>query len=438
MAQIGSRGRLARHMGGSKSSTGSSRSSSSSNDSVQGKRKLTVVNGKQSLSGTSQEPRRKIRLTTRGGAGAEQNAQVTALGAAIWSPLDPQLEANSSRSEENSIGTDRDAIERQSRRERNMLERWKEEYYDIVEQLPLELRRSFSLMKELEENVQKRSAALATLTKEYRESRLALRAHVSQAKDGLSAAKAERAAQHMEHDDACHNGDVEGNRRFHGSMHRSNTECTAASFVTPPSKRQRLAMLAEISGATSGAIQAAEEKVGLAVTAYEWVDRHIRRLDNDLQKSESSLLLGLRAGTEASRGVQDALGKVDGRKGRTAYLYHAQDEDDSRLVALVAGDGTNPKSAVCRSDTKETRRNREHTATAAISCVRGRGRRLDPPSSREIEEPAAFGHGPSESLVVSDMAIDPNEPRYCYCNQVSYGDVSHRHFETSLLKWNIC
>lgn len=28
-----------------------------------------------------------------------------------------------------------------------------------------------------------------------------------------------------------------------------------------------------------------------------------------------------------------------------------------------------------------------------------------------------------DSVIDGDWALDPNEPRYCVCNQVSYGDM---------------
>lgn len=35
--------------------------------------------------------------------------------------------------------------------------------------------------------------------------------------------------------------------------------------------------------------------------------------------------------------------------------------------------------------------------------------------------------------IASNLAIDPNEPRYCYCNQVSYGEVR---IESSYFHWD--
>lgn len=153
-----------------------------------------------------------------------------------------------------------------------------------------------------------------------------------------------------------------------------------------PTRAARLALLSSIARASAEAGRAADEKVGLAVTAYNWVDRHIRRLDADLQKSESSLLLGLRDGTEASRGLQDALG-----------LGQSSEMDGEGSKA--SGKGTRDGSA--------------HSPALGRGPL-GLGSHL---SSRAPLD------GASSNGFVGDMAIDPNEPKYCYCDQVSFGDM---------------
>ena len=66
------------------------------------------------------------------------------------------------------------------------------------------------------------------------------------------------------------------------------------------------AILDQIVQHTRSAIRAGEDKLALTVTAYGWVDRHIRRLDSDLMQHEESLSLGLRAGTLPSTDAQQA------------------------------------------------------------------------------------------------------------------------------------
>ncbi|PWN87858.1 hypothetical protein FA10DRAFT_269142 [Acaromyces ingoldii] len=280
-------------------------------------------------------------------------------------------------------------------------------------------------MRELEHNVQQKIATLTSLTKEYRDARLALRTHVS---PNDAKAKGKQAAYDM---------DGQGDEREGAYMKPNGT----VSPSPRPSKRQRLAMLSAISSATSGAIRAAEEKVGLAVTAYEWVDRHIRRLDSDLQKSESSLLLGLRAGTEASRGVRDALGILDEAKvgesdggGGGGGDYY--DDDDGKAAGRGDRGGVDdddsvvgaPEAAVMvfgRAGRKYARSSAEAGA-AAVNRSRG-ARPQDTTLKTAVKKKAtaalARNDGSPGAIMVPDMAIDPNEPRYCYCNQVSYGDM---------------
>lgn len=169
-----------------------------------------------------------------------------------------------------------------------------------------------------------------------------------------------------------HPHDLHGDNEINAEFQRPSSEPTqtsskevdntlASTSHRTSTKASRLALLNAISQASADALRASDEKVGLAVAAYDWVDRHIRRLDSDLQKSENSLLLGLRAGTEASRGLQDALGVT-------------QKPDEARTHATS---------------------------------------QLVDPSETDAASDGFMG----------DMAVDPNEPRYCYCNQVSFGDM---------------
>lgn len=179
-------------------------------------------------------------------------------------------------------------------------------------------------------------------------------------------------------------------------------DATPTAVAPPPTRAQRVALLQNISRCVADGVRAAEEKVGLAVTAYDWVDRHIRRLDADLQKSESSLLLGLRAGTEASRGVREALGKTD-EQARADVEEEASTQGGTPVAAVfdfAAG------SARRRKGRKSSNKGQRRAARNA---------------AKEDEEAA---EEEEEAGLVPDMAIDPNEPKYCYCDQVSFGDVS--------------
>ena len=282
--------------------------------------------------------------------------------------------ASESKSEE--VPEEEEEEERQRRHER-----WAEEYFDVVEQLPLELHRTFTLMRELETKMQDRITFVASHTRSYRDARLAHRLQTGTPAIATTPAAVEEAFVQPDYGTSS-DMDAEGEEYEEEQVQfgTSPRKDTPPSSSLGASRAARLSLLGGIARASTEAIRAAEEKVGLAMTAYDWIDRHIRRLDADLQRSESSLLLGLRAGTEASRGVRDALGIGEGETLYGRSNANQGWEDDS----VMSGQSTPLPT----------------TATAARAAD------------------AAL----SASLV-TDMAIDPNEPKYCYCDQVSSGDM---------------
>ncbi|WFD20580.1 hypothetical protein MCAP1_002827 [Malassezia caprae] len=119
-------------------------------------------------------------------------------------------------------------------------ERWAEEYSEVVDELPLELQRTFVLMKELDDR-----------------------------------------SEHMK-----------------GNIHETWQQyCTARSQDASDdavAASSRTSQLREIRDHTQKAVSLSEEKLALALSAYEVVDRQIRRLDMDLLKTEKSLCAALR------------------------------------------------------------------------------------------------------------------------------------------------
>lgn len=122
----------------------------------------------------------------------------------------------------------------------------------------------------------------------------------------------------------------------------------------------------------------ADDKVQLAMQMYEMVDKHIRKLDADLGRFEHEL--NLRDPTH-------------GRRASTSV-----DESSSTVVS-------------------KRKRNSESG---------GRGRKKYASSSDEaahsgLTSPVGIcTPGPTDVL---DMPVDPNEPTYCLCHQVSFGEM---------------
>ncbi|KAF6141157.1 hypothetical protein GIB67_006602 [Kingdonia uniflora] len=124
-------------------------------------------------------------------------------------------------------------------------------------------------------------------------------------------------------------------------------------------------------------IRIADEKVTLAVQAYDLVDAHIQQLDQYLRKSDEEL-----------RRERD----LTGAAGSAATSFDTN-------VKLAKG------SESGRGGRKKTR-----LAVAA----------------------AAITDAPTMDL---DLPVDPNEPTYCFCKQVSYGEMVACDNEDCNIEW---
>ncbi|XP_014402109.1 PREDICTED: inhibitor of growth protein 5 [Myotis brandtii] len=149
------------------------------------------------------------------------------------------------------------------------------------------------------------------------------------------------------------------------------------STVKTLSPEQRVEHLQKIQSAYSKCKEYSDDKVQLAMQTYEMVDKHIRRLDADLARFEADLKDKLEGSDFESSGGRGL------KKGRSQ---------------------------------KEKR------------SSRGRGRRTseeDTPKKKKHKGGSEFTDTilsvhPSDVL---DMPVDPNEPTYCLCHQVSYGEM---------------
>ncbi|XP_053895877.1 inhibitor of growth protein 5 isoform X1 [Malaclemys terrapin pileata] len=140
---------------------------------------------------------------------------------------------------------------------------------------------------------------------------------------------------------------------------------------------QRVEYLQKIQNAYCKCKEYSDDKVQLAMQTYEMVDKHIRRLDADLARFEADLKDKLEGSDFESPGGRGL------KKGRS--------QKDKR-------------------------------------GSRGRGRRTseeDTPKKKKLKGGSEFADTilsvhPSDVL---DMPVDPNEPTYCLCHQVSYGEM---------------
>uniref|UniRef100_A0A0E0GGN1 PHD finger protein ING n=1 Tax=Oryza nivara TaxID=4536 RepID=A0A0E0GGN1_ORYNI len=133
-------------------------------------------------------------------------------------------------------------------------------------------------------------------------------------------------------------------------------------------------------------VRIADEKVALASQTYDLVDAHIQQLDQFMRKLEE-----LRQEKEAATTAATAAAAA--------------------AAAASVATGTPVAATVTASAGTSTA---DNTPKGGRSGERGRGGRKKT-AKVPTEQPA-----PAIDL---ELPVDPNEPTYCLCNQVSYGEM---------------
>ena len=164
-----------------------------------------------------------------------------------------------------------------------------------------------------------------------------------------------------------------------------------------------------------------DDKVAVAVQTYEVVDKHIRRLDADLAKFEAEMKEKGRlsqteteedddedeAGREAAskkRKKKDK-GAKGGRAGKKAGDKGSSKDDDGKGSKKGRKKGSGAAAGAAGSSSASSSKHQPETMLSSVGAI------PLPPGMLPV---------PQEVL---DMPVDPNEPTYCLCQQVSYGEM---------------
>ncbi|KAK9879602.1 hypothetical protein WA026_006667 [Henosepilachna vigintioctopunctata] len=223
-----------------------------------------------------------------------------------------------------------------------------EHYLDSLEHLPVELQRNFTLMRDLDSRAQALMKSIDVQADEY--------------------------------------------------LRNQN------SYATEEKKER----VEKIQGLFNKAKEYGDDKVQLAIQTYELVDKHIRRLDNDLARFESEIqdkAINSRNQDEPSvgkKGRKKIKDKVDKKK-RSGN----SSEEDSAGTMRGSKKKKQKNSANNSTNGGSTGNGAKATSGEGLEAVAG------------LPGLAGIAH-PSDVL---DMPVDPNEPTYCLCHQVSYGEM---------------
>ncbi|ORX38443.1 hypothetical protein BD324DRAFT_620889 [Kockovaella imperatae] len=306
------------------------------------------------------------------------------------------------------------------------LEAWQDfaaDHYEMIEQLPLELHRTFRLLRELDETCVAQTNDLETVIRRYIAKRMGIQAaerieletnvpvieSAAPIPDGQGGLLAPPDGAEEGTEEAL---EVESRRAFpeegKGQEGDVEMECDAVGQAKDPSADQgkdeeegktdtrASELLPDIGRLAREMVRNGEEKVALAVGAYNAIDRHIRALDSALSAHEASILLGLRPDTNPSAAVEPGMVLLDG--------IGKNPGEDREQVTIGMGGGTARK-----------KKGKKNQATNGASDL--------PDATTELPGP------------LFDLEVDPNEPRYCYCNNVSYGQMVGCENDECPLEW---
>eukprot|EP00040_Diaphanoeca_grandis_P021664 m.115661 g.115661 ORF g.115661 m.115661 type:complete len:261 (-) comp28438_c1_seq1:341-1123(-) len=165
--------------------------------------------------------------------------------------------------------------------------------------------------------------------------------------------------------------------------------------------------MSEIKSLFKVGYELAEEKVQLSSQTYDVLDRQIRRLEGEIDKFKTDLE-GTRPGiTDTLKQQSEALDTNSGN--HAEQIQQAASESIYKRKFGVATEAAKPMAM------PEPIQKKVSSIKVAKGFIGNRG------------IPAI--------VLPPEHNVDPNEPRYCICNQVSYGDMVGCDNDDCKLEW---
>ncbi|KAG1183480.1 hypothetical protein G6F36_008414 [Rhizopus arrhizus] len=149
-----------------------------------------------------------------------------------------------------------------------------------------------------------------------------------------------------------------------------------------------------------------EEKVALAKSTCEIVDRHCNRLDADLVKFEEEQPLG-----------DTRITMLPGLGPSARNLKEGTDIRERATKRTERKELKGEKRIKKRKNVKEINGSLSPSALRSQAIKESRSLK----TAEKVKQ--SYKNGKPKTVVPTDMTIDPNEPLYCYCQQVSFGEM---------------
>ncbi|ORX44796.1 hypothetical protein DM01DRAFT_1340313 [Hesseltinella vesiculosa] len=151
------------------------------------------------------------------------------------------------------------------------------------------------------------------------------------------------------------------------------------------------------------ALQRGEEKVTLAKATFDAVQRHCNRLDADLVKFE-----------EDHNGWPDRITSLPGMTPSSRFLKENIEIRD-RAIAHLKRQDRKEKTDKRDPSSKKRKTTKDEATSKASKDQKSK-------DSKDKGKATASKNGINRKTTASD-AVDPSEPVYCYCQQVSFGEM---------------
>jgi Inhibitor of growth proteins N-terminal histone-binding len=196
----------------------------------------------------------------------------------------------------------------------------------------------------------------------------------------------------------------------------------------------------EVLACQAKAGECSSKKMELAENAYQLIEDTIKTLDDTLREYEAQLKKEGRWPASTDRkdtrkltggrfslgggGSALAAGLVPGDKatGGGAAVVSRVEEAADEVDTMPVGPGV---AGVTTGNQRSRKRDREKALAKAAQEKERAFREVDKETKKGTKtEPVVAADAQASGMsVIEDMNIPDDEPRYCYCHQVSYGDM---------------
>ncbi|KAI8330718.1 hypothetical protein BC941DRAFT_439992 [Chlamydoabsidia padenii] len=181
--------------------------------------------------------------------------------------------------------------------------------------------------------------------------------------------------------------------------------------LTQEAKMERLKRFAIL---LDESLKRGEEKVALAKSTFDSVERHCNRLDANLIKFEDEY-----------NGWTDRITSLPGMAPSSRFL---KDNVESKERALNHFRRQERKDKGEKRDpaNKKRKTNKENDTPPPALTPKGPKEpklKSNATDKDKSKTPGKHGNTKGKTVIPADLTIDPNEPLYCYCQQVSFGEM---------------